>query len=326
VYDPYNDSPALIPGDVRRCTQCRTDGTGAQRADAELLRLLGASTTLSTQRSYESDLRHFVAWGGCVPAVPVDVARYIATYAGRLSVATLARRLVAIGQAHAVRGLPSPARSDLVRRTMKGVRRTYGVPQRRVAAITTDDLLCMTSVLGDSPVELRDRALLLLGFAGAFRRSELVAINCESIRRSVHGVVIAVAKSKSDQEGLGRGVAIPCGRTTCPVEALEVWLSTSGITEGAVFRSMLKGGRVGQRRLSPDAVARIVKHRAEAAGLDPTNYSGHSLRAGFVTSAVAAGVPTWKIKLQTGHATDVMVSRYIRQAALLQYDVDQTVL
>jgi integrase len=326
LYSPYPDSSALISGDVRQLTTGCTDRTAADCDEIELLRLLEASTTYSTRRSYDSDLRHFTAWGGSLPAVPVDVARYLAAYAGRLSVATLARRLVAIGQASTLRGFPNPARTDLVRRTMRGVRRTYGAPQRRVAAITTDDLLSMSSVLGNSLVELRDRALLLLGFAGAFRRSEIVAIDCGSVDRCVHGLVITIPRSKADQEGRGREVAIQYGRRACPVEALDAWLSASKIAEGAVFRSMLKGGRVGQRRLSPDAVSRIVKHRASAAGLDPARYSGHSLRAGFVTSAATAGIPTWRIKAQTGHATDAMVSRYIRQAALLQHDVDQTVL
>jgi integrase len=326
VYDPYDDSLSLIPGDVRRRTTNCTDGTAAECADAELLKLLGASTTRSTKRSYESDLRHFAAWGGSLPAAPIDVARYLAVYAGQLSVATLARRLVAIGQAHTIRGLPNPASSDLVRRTMKGVRRTYGAPQRRVAAITTGDLLSMTSLLGNSLVELRDCALLLIGFSGGFRRAELVAIDCGSVRRSLHGLVITIPRSKSDQEGRGREVVIPHGRRVCPVEAFDAWLSASGITDGPVFRSILKGGLVGQRRLSPDAVARIVKYRAKAAGLDPTRYAGHSLRAGFVTSAAAAGMPTWRIKAQTGHATDAMVSRYIRQAALLECEVYQTVL
>ena len=121
-----------------------------------------------------------------------------------LSVATLARRLVAIGQAHTVRGFPNPTTTDLVRLTMRGIRRTYGVPQRRAAALTTDDILSITSLLGNALVDLRDRALLLVGFAGAFRRSELVAIDYDSVRRVVHGLLITIPRSKSDQEGRGR--------------------------------------------------------------------------------------------------------------------------
>ena len=186
MYSPYFNSPALIPVDVCRLTADCTDGLAADCNEIELLRLLDASTTHSTKRSYESDLRHFVAWGGSLPATSVDVARYLAAYAGGLSVATLARRLVAIGQAHAVRGLLDPTKTELVRRTMRGVRRTYGKPQRRAAALMTDDVLAMTSLLGNSLAELRDRALLLLGFAGGFRRSELVSIDCGAVRRSAN--------------------------------------------------------------------------------------------------------------------------------------------
>ena len=327
MYSPYSDSPALIPGDVRRLTTDCPDALVADCTEIELFRLLDASTTHTTKRSYESDLRHFVAWGGLLPATSVDVARYLAAHASCLSVATLARRLVAIGQAHTVRGFPNPTRTDLVRLTMRGIRRMYGVPQRRAAALTTDDILSITSLLGNALVDLRDCALLLVGFAGAFRRSELVAIDYDSVRRVVHGLLITIPRSKSDQEGRGRDIVIRYGRgAMCPIKALEAWLSASGITDGPVFRSMHNGGRVGPKRLSSDAVAGIVKRRAQAAGFDPARYSGHSLRAGFVTSAAAAGIPTWRIKAQTGHTTDAMVSRYIRHAAVLDQDFQPAIL
>lgn len=180
LYSPYSDSPAIIPGDVGRLTADCTDCLIAYCNDLEILRLLDASTTHSTKRSYESDLRHFVAWAGALPATSVDVARYLAAYAGGLSVATLARRLVAIGQAHAVRGFLDPTKTELVRRTMRGVRRTESLSgvQR---PLTTEVVLAMTARTEDSLAELRDRALLLLGFAGGFRRSELVAIDCGSL-------------------------------------------------------------------------------------------------------------------------------------------------
>ena len=327
MYRPYSDSPALIPGDVCRPTTDCADGlAAADCTEIELLRLLDASTTHSTKRSYESDLRHFVAFGGSVPATPIDVARYLAAYAGCLSVATLARRLVAIGQAHAARGLLDPTKSELVRRTMRGVRRTYGAPQRRALALTRHDLVLIASSLDFSVKDIRDRALLLVGFAGAFRRCELVAINCNLIRSVPQGLLITIPRGKSDQEGRGREVVIPHGRMACPVRALDVWLSASGITDGPVFRAMRKGGRVGPKRLSPDAVAKIVKERVKEAGLDSIHYSGYSLRAGFATSAAAAGIPTWRIKAQTGHASDAMLGRYIRHAALFDRDALPTVL
>jgi integrase len=306
-----------------RASRQATDQSGNAQAhdeDLKLLKLLEASTAESTRRGYDSDIRHFTMWGGSLPAMPLDVARYLAAHASYLSVATLARRLVAIGQAHAVRGIPNPTRSDVVRLTMRGIRRTYGAPQRRVAALTKEDVLSVVGSLRNSPADLRDRALLLVGFAGAFRRSELVAINCDSVRWVVQGLTITIPRSKSDQEGRGRVVNIPNGgTTTCAAKALEAWLSAFGIVEGPVFRSLHRGGRVRAKRLSPEAVAKIVKRRVDASGFDSTLYSGHSLRAGFVTSAAAAGIPTWRIKLQTGHTTDAMVGRYVRLAALIGY-------
>ncbi len=227
--------------------------------------------------------------------------------------ATLARRLVAIRRAHALRGLPDPVRSELVRLTFRGIRRAHGRPQRRAAALATEEMAAIVASLGDSVRDARDRALLLIGFAGAFRRSELICIDCKSIERRAAGIVITIPKSKTDQEGQGRQVAIPHGRNDiCPVRALDQWLELSGITQGPVFRPLARRGHVLPGQLSGDSIASIVKQRVKAIGLDPARYSGHSLRAGFVTSAATAGAPTWRIKAQTGHASDALVGRYIR--------------
>jgi integrase len=181
--------------------------------------------------------------------------------------------------------------------------------------------------LGESIKDARDRAILLVGFAGALRRSELVAMNYGHVRRVAQGIVAMIPRSKTDQEGQGREILIQYARTTaCPVKALNDWLSASGITNGAVFRSLRKGSRIGPKRLAPDAVAVIVKRRVMDAGLDPAMYSGHSLRAGFATSAAATGMPIWQIKAQTGHVTDAMVGRYVRQAALLDIQSYKAIL
>jgi integrase len=156
----------------------------------------------------------------------------------------------------------------------------------------------------------------LIGFAGAFRRSELVAIDCSSIKRTPEGISIRVGRSKTDQEGRGREIAIPCSNgTTCPVQALDAWLELANITEGPVFRPVTTQGGVLPRRLSREAVALIVKERSKSIGV-PARYSGHSLRAGFVTTAALAGVPIWKIKAQTGHASEAALGRYIRNLQL----------
>ena len=278
-----------------------------------VLHFIEAATAPSTRRAYDSDLRHFLAWGASLPASPDFVARYLAAHATTHAVATLARHLVAIRRAHALRGLTDPVRSELVRLTFRGIRRAHGRPQRRAAALTAERIAAIMASLGDTLRDVRDRALLLIGFAGAFRRSELCAVDCEWIDRMASGLVITIPKSKTDQEGQSRQVAISRGRDPiCPIKALDRWLALSGISGGPVFRPVTRRGHVLPSRLSGDSIASIVKQRVKAIGLDPARYSGHSLRAGFVTSAASAGAPTWRIKAQTGHVSDGLVGRYIR--------------
>ena len=177
-----------------------------------------------------------------------------------------------------------------------------------------------SSFLGRWEIELkdlRDRALLLVGFAGGLRRSELAAINLIDFERVGEGIILTIRRSKTDQDGVGRKIGIPFGRTIHrPVKALENWLSTARIESGPVFRPVDRHGRVSVGRLSDEAVSLILRHRMAAAGFDFTGYSGHSLRAGFATSATRAGVSTFRIRQQTGHASDAMLSRYVREGEL----------
>jgi integrase len=180
--------PAHSDEDVGRFAVDCTNGLGLSSTDLKLLELVAASTAQSTRHAYDSDVRHFLAWGGTVPATSLTVARYLAAHATVLSAATLARRLVAIGRAHTLKAFPNSTKADIVRLTMRGIRRTHGVPQRRVAALTTENVFAITSLLGNALVDVRDRALLLVGFAGALRRSELVAIDYEWVRWSYMGL------------------------------------------------------------------------------------------------------------------------------------------
>jgi integrase len=282
-------------------------------ADAKVLEFLQAAKAPNTRRAYECDEGHFLAWGGQIPATEVHVVRYLADHAGRLAIATLTRRLVAIRLAHVVRGLPDPTKSELVRLTFRGIRRKHGQPQRRVAPLLPDDLRAIISSLGQSVRDIRDAAVLLVGFAGAFRRSELVAIDCKEVEVSGRGAIIRIPRSKTDQEGYGRTVGIP--RTQgliCPVAAYEQWLAVAEITDGPVFRAVRRGGCVLPGRISAEAIALIVKERASTIGLDASRYSGHSLRAGFATSAANAGVSERRIRLQTGHISNAGLRPYVR--------------
>lgn len=278
--------------------------------------LVHAALSDNSRTAYRSDLNLFIVWGGNVPCSPELVARYLAAHAEQHSVATLSRRLVSIGKAHTSQGLPSPTTSELVKAVMKGIRRTYGSIQRQVAPAIKEDILAMVGgVTGIKGV--RDKAMLLIGFAGAFRRSELVSLTVADIEQAKQGLIVQLRFSKTDQEGHGRKVAIPFARgAVCPVLALQHWLNLSNISEGPIFRGVNRHGVISDAALTAQSVAIVVKERAQAAGLDPRRYSGHSLRAGLVTSAATLGVSSWKIRQQTGHKSDAMLQRYIRDSQI----------
>jgi integrase len=281
----------------------------------------------ATRRAYRSDLDHFLAWGGTIPATEGQLAAYLAVHADTLKVATLVRRLAAISVAHEAQALPNPVRSALIRATMRGIRRERGTAQRQAKPLLREDLFAVLATMGDRVKDARDRALLLMGFAGGFRRSEIIAINCTDIERVRQGMVVTVRRSKTDQDGEGRKVGIPFGRTKwCPVLALDHWLDRAGISEDAIFRRVDRHGQVSVERLSSDAVCLVVRARTAAAGYEARLFSGHSLRSGLATSAAQAGVPTWRIRQQTGHASDVMLSRYIRDGELFAGNAAGTLL
>lgn len=271
----------------------------------------------NTRRAYLSDLRHFATWGGSIPASPETIAAYLAAHANNLSIATLVRRLASLSKAHQARGLINPVRSELVRATLKGIRRTRRRTQQQAKPMLRGHLLLVLDAVGGGLKDIRDRALLLIGFAGALRRSELVALDVGDVEHERQGIVLRLQRSKTDQDGQGQTIAIPHGRTRwCPVAALDAWLAASAITVGAIFRPVDRHGRVHDIRLSGEAVSLVIRERLAAAGLDPTGYSGHSLRSGLATSAAQAGVPAWRIKAQTRHASDAMLGRYIRDGEL----------
>lgn len=278
----------------------------------------------STLRGYRSDWREFCQWCDshkvrALPAAPDAVAAYIADCTRRLSVGSIQRRLNAIAEAHKAMGLDSPTHSAMVANTMKGIRRTKGSAPVQKAAALTDDIRRMVEATDGGLIGLRDRALILLGFAGAFRRSELVGLDVADLAFSRDGLTVTLRRSKTDQEGAGRKVGIPYGSNpdTCPVRTVQAWLEAAAVAAGPLFRSINRHGRVcGQ--LAPVDVARIVKKLAERAGLDPAKYAGHSLRAGHATAAAVAGASERSIMNQTGHRSVQMVRRYIRDGSLFR--------
>ena len=333
-------------------------------ADAEAARRFAeAARSDATLRAYRSDWADFAAW--CderglapMPATPETVALYIASRAeagpadddGRptapLKVATLRRRLAAISQAHKLAGVESPAlrSKEPLHSVWAGVTRALGTAPEKVAPALAADVVAMAAAC-DEAVRLadafpdgttpgaalrarRDKAMLLLGFAAALRRSELAAVRAENLSYTPEGLRLLIPKSKSDQEGAGQVVGVAYGDRpeTCPVRAVRSYLSAASAAladqgrpsplSGPVFRSVDRWGRLGRRAITGRTVANVVKHHAEAAGLDPALYAGHSLRAGFATTAARAGKPDRAIQKQTRHKSAAMLAEYVREGRL----------
>ena len=264
-----------------------------------------------------------------LPAEAGTLALYLSDLAATLKPSTLQRRITAIRVAHREQGheAPAPSNNELVRRVWRGIRREHGVAQDAKTPVLIRDLRAMVKNLPDNLLGRRDRALLLLGFAGGFRRSELVGLAVVDLQFTTDGAVVTLRRSKTDQEGEGRKVGIPFGRRgLCPVQAVVDWLEEAKIDEGPLFRAVNRHGQVGSVKLSDRAVALIVKRSAERAGLDPAGYAGHSLRAGLATAAAMAGASERAIMAQTGHRSERMVRRYIRDGELFRDNAAATVL
>jgi integrase len=292
----------------------------------DVYRLVACSLSDATRRAYAADLADFRVWGGTLPATDGMIAHYLAAQAKVAKAATISRRLAALSKAHAALGGQNPVRSELVRATMRGIRRTLGTAPREAKPLLKEDLLEILDGTGSCLKDVRDRALLLIGFAGAFRRSELIGLNVDDVEHVRQGIIITVRKSKTDQESRGRTIGVPFGRGRwCPVKALEEWMSQLPGRAGCIFRRIDKHGIMGGR-MSGEAVSIVVKKHTASIGYDADLFSGHSLRAGFATSAAIAGASSHAIRQQTGHSSDAMLARYIRKADIFQNNAVTAVL
>ena len=287
-----------------------------------------AAKAPATLRAYRSDWRDFESW--CLghrlnplPADPKTVALYIADLASCCASATITRRLTAITKAHQAAGYtesPSSARQGIVSETLKGIRRTIGTAQKGKDPLLTSDV---KRVIGSSPDRLlgfRDNALVLVGFAGGFRRSELSLLNCEDVSFNENGALINLRRSKTDQEGEGCRIGLPWGSQpdTCPVRALRRWLDAAGLSEGPLFRAVDRHGRVSQSRLNKDSIGNVIKRAALRAGMSTEALAGHSLRSGHVTQGAMNGVPEFIIMKQTRHKSLATLRKYIRYGELFR--------
>jgi len=275
-----------------------------------------------TLARYREHWAAFTAWCHAhgelcpLPAAPKTVALYLAARADAgIRPSTLGVSLSAITDMHRRNRLPAPNKDPLVEETWEGICRHLGRARNKKAPLSAAELRRMMDALPSGLIGLRDRALLLLGFAGGFRRAELVALQCTALKFVAEGLEVFIERSKTDQEQEGHLKMIAYGSdpATCPVRAVKDWLELSGLTEGPVFRPINRYERIGPKALTAHAVATIVKRTAAAAGLPVPDLSGHSLRSGFVTQAYDGGADISSIMDQTGHGTVATAFGYVRR-------------
>lgn len=279
-----------------------------------------ASKSAGTIRAYGSALKTFHAWCAerqliAVPAEVETVVNFLSDEAdaGRKS-SSIAQKAAAIRWAHKTAGYASPTETEAVQNVMRGIRREIGTAPVQKLPATAERIIALVAHVPASLVGKRDKAMLLLGFAGAFRRSELAAIEYEDLTFGKDGVDVLIRKSKTDQEGQGHTIAVPHGNHLKPVEALQAWIDASGIKSGPIFRAVSRSDKLAEDAVTGHTVANVVKRYAKAAGLDVDMFSGHSLRAGFVTSAADRGADLNRIMDVSRHVDPRTVRTYIRRA------------
>ena len=297
--------------------------------------VLDAALATNTHKAYAKGWDVFMSWCGKqdadpLTATPEMVAQFLIEMATQPNSGTgkpLAMGSVAILQCAINRNfldheMASPTRHPKVSVVMRGLRRLRGTRPRQVRALREDDIYRMIGQCGANPIGIRDASILSLGFAGALRRSEICALQVSDIEfmssieatGQVNRMIVAIRKSKTDQAARGQQVAIPDGNRIQAVSRLRRWLEVSGITDGPLFRTMRRGGTLRELGMHHSDIPRLVKKYAKAIGLDPTDYAGHSLRAGFVTSAAAHHARLDKIMEVTRHTNPQTVMKYIREA------------
>jgi integrase len=280
----------------------------------------------ATVRAYTADFEHFENWCRThgftsMPASPDTVGAYLASSGEGYALSTLRRRVAAIAHVCRLKGYTLDTRARPIRGTIKGIARNHGEPSRRAAALTTEEVKQLCAVCDDSLTGMRDRALFLVGFAGALRRSELVGLDVGHVKWTDEGMILLIMRSKTDQHGMGAEIAIVPGSVeeTCPVRVLKRWLAAAKISSGPIFRKVGAAGHIQKHRLKPDAVRQILLKRAAIAGITGTRrepISPHGLRAGFVTTAYKNGARDEEIMEHTRHRSYVTMRGYIRRAKL----------
>ena len=304
--------------------------TDIKALQEETLINLQNSKAKNTVRAYKSDFKDFSLF--CVqndfknlPSDPKIVSLYLTHLSTKdIKISTIKRRLVSIGVIHKMKGHYLDIKHPLIIENLMGIKRRKGTVQKGKKPLLIRDLKAIIDVINQQKIEdikkLRDKTIILIGFSGGFRRNEIVSLDVDDLEFVYEGVKITVKKSKTDQFGEGFIKALPYfeNELYCPVISLKRWLNISKITKGSIFRRFTKGSNLSNNRLTDQTVALLIKEYLKLAGMDSSNYSGHSLRSGFATSAAESGVEERSIMAMTGHKSTEMVRRYIKETNLFK--------
>lgn len=301
---------------------------------ADVEELLGASRAENTKGAYESDIEHFKTWceslGLCyLPAETETVYMYLTALSvgkaqdvhltksgSKWKTSSIMRRKSSISRFHTLANYPDPTVHERVLTTLKGLRRKHGVRQDGKAPFLSEHVVLAYPTFGHDEIGVRDRAIIGIGFSGALRRSEIANIDCEHMKFDADGISLLIPNRKTDQEGEGDVIGIPRDSVACPVHAMKAWLELSGITSGPVFRPVVRR-KIKHTRLADREIARIIQRVVQRIGIEDWEaYGGHSLRAGFCTSAGRAGIEERIIMRQSGHSSIPTVRKYIRAGNL----------
>ena len=304
--------------------------TNIKQLKEETLLNLKSSKANNTVRAYKSDFNDFSLF--CVkngfsflPSEPNIVSLYLTHLSTKdVKISTLKRRLVSIGVIHKIKGHYLDTKHPSIIENLMGIKRRKGSVQKGKKPLLINNLKRIINVIDEDKSEeikkLRNRTIILIGFSGGFRRNEIVSLDYDDLDFVSEGLKINIKRSKTDQYGEGSVKGLPYFENPqyCPVVSIEKWLKLSKINNGPLFRRFTKGSNLSENRLTDQSVALIIKEYLKLAGIDNKNYSGHSLRSGFATSAAEAGAEERSIMAMTGHKSTEMVRRYIKEANLFK--------
>jgi len=304
--------------------------TDIKALQEETLINLKNSKAINTVRAYKSDFNDFglfCAQNGfkSLPSEPKIVSLYLTQLSTKnVKMSTIKRRLVSIGVIHKLKGHYLDTKHPLIVENLMGIKRRKGSIQNGKKPLLINNLKKIINVIDEQKKEkikiLRDRTIILIGFSGGFRRNEIVSLDFDDLDFVEEGLKINIKRSKTDQFGAGSTKGLPYFENSqyCPVVSIQKWIEISKINSGALFRRFTKGSNLSEKRLTDQTVALLIKEYLGLAGIDSTNYSGHSLRSGFATSAAEAGAEERTIMAMTGHKSTEMVRRYIKNADLFK--------